>query len=326
MTQYPPTPPSLPSSLDIPVIRFTHFSRFRTRRTREDSTGLPPGLQSLHTFFRDLSTSDLFIERWMKCVCCSQLLVLMSTMPDSDQDETDTHTPDNSPHSQSAGLVLGDSRLINNIPDNFVKTLMQFYGFACVLHRRHDFARRMFIKGWQRYNPLEALPSPENEFALVRSLSLLFAFRLNITQKLFLAVNDRHLELVPDRTPVTVELTALLDDSVIQNWWAAYDVYYLHHRSMHTFHNTIISDWRQRYPTVALQLTRTDLGKVFNSMPLLHMHSSISQILTAEIKLRAQSLGQMDPHQELRCQASVKHRDRQSRRQGPLRRPASAVQ
>lgn len=87
------------------------------------------------------------------------------------------------------------------------------------------------------------------------------------TQDLFLAVNDRHLELEPNRTPVPVQLTALLDDSVLRNWWAAYDVYYLYHGDIVNFHNAIISDWRQRYLIVALQLTRTELAKVFISTP-----------------------------------------------------------
>lgn len=99
-------------------------------------------------------------------------------MPDSNLDDKDVQTADNSPPLQF--MHLGDTQLITNIPDHFIKTMMQFYGFTCLLHRCHDYARCMFIKGWQRYNPSKALPCSENQFALVCLSFSLFASGLTV--------------------------------------------------------------------------------------------------------------------------------------------------
>ena len=86
------------------------------------------------------------------------------------------------------------------------------------------------------------------------------------TQSVELPDSDRH---VVDGMPITIQLTVLLDDNVIRNWLVAYNLYVLQYGKSDVFRNTIISDWQQRYPTLAPHLTHTQLGKVFLALTVL---------------------------------------------------------
>ena len=61
------------------------------------------------------------------------------------------------------------------------------------------------------------------------------------TQSVELPDSDRH---VVDGMPITIQLTALLDDNVIRNWLVTYNLYVLQYGKSNVFRNTIISDWR----------------------------------------------------------------------------------
>ena len=92
--------------------------------------------------------------------------------------------------------------------------------------------------------------------------------------------NDK---LFPEERPVTNSLTISLDDHVIRNWWAAYHLYVLNYSVIDVFYNTIVLDWRQRFPDVASHLTHNQLGKVLGPLHTLDS-AQVLQILTAELK------------------------------------------
>jgi hypothetical protein len=86
------------------------------------------------------------------------------------------------------------------------------------------------------------------------------SFLLTFRQQLFQCMEAQEAELLPQQKRTLPLFTAFMDDASIDDWTNAYHIFIDYSDRTDVFHRYIVRAWRERYPTLAAELTDEELA------------------------------------------------------------------